>query len=393
MPIGELPRHYGAVRVSDELASAITMLERERALPGLLVKSESGVIAVLPRHRVAERLRRPFAIELFLSRPVAYFLSRFNGSFLRFDEGAELDAAAAAALSREKEVMLDPILVTGREGEWLVEMHDVLRSQSGELAEVNLKLEHQREAVHRAAEAKTQFLANVSHELRTPMNAILGYSDLLVDAETTAQEREEFAAALKSSGTHLLGMIDDLLELTRLEDDKFTIHPEPTDPMRCVDEAVAMVRPKAEAKGLTLTCERDVAPGLVMLDGKRLRQILINLLGNAVKFTDRGGVTVRCAVRVNAGRQELVVSVSDTGIGISREQAGRLFQPFTQADASVTRRFGGTGLGLALSRGLARRMGGDVTVESTLGVGSTFTATVAMEPVAGGVALERAAAA
>ncbi|MEZ4237033.1 MAG: ATP-binding protein [Myxococcota bacterium] len=234
----------------------------------------------------------------------------------------------------------------------------------------------EREA-RRANIAKSRFLANMSHELRTPLNAILGYTELVQDELRDA--RADGAVAdldhVRTSAAHLLAMIDDVLDLTRVEAGELDLAVGAVAVAQLVAEVAQLVEPQRARRGLPLVVE--VPDGLVAsTDRLRLRQIVLNLLSNALKFTERGHV--RIAARLRDGVVEL--AVADTGIGIAAEALPRLFQPFVQIDDAPTRRQGGTGLGLALSRDLARRLGGELTVTSTAGAGSTFTLTLPAGP-------------
>jgi signal transduction histidine kinase len=235
------------------------------------------------------------------------------------------------------------------------------------------ELQEKSSQLEAASSAKSQFLANVSHELRTPLNAIIGYSELL---QEEVRERGDTRLApdidrIQAAGRHLLGLIDDVLDLSRIDAGRITLLAEEFDPATLVTEVAAGVEGAAKARRNTL---HVIAPpgDLAVGDPVRLQQVLRNLLNNAIKFTDGGTITLE----LRRGDDWVEASVSDTGIGMSREQIARLFQPFTQADSSWTRRYGGTGLGLALTRRLCQLMGGDVTVESALDRGSTFTVRV-----------------
>ena len=228
-----------------------------------------------------------------------------------------------------------------------------------------------------ANRSKDQFLANMSHELRTPLHAILGYAELARGGAMPAAAREEALATIAGSGRHLLSLINDLLDLSRIRSGHLELSPAPVQLSALFEEISAMVRVEAQKKGLDFFLEAPAGlPETVEADGKRLRQILLNLLGNAIKFTESGGVTlgVQCAPAEN-GTVRLRVSVRDTGVGISARDTNRIFAPFEQAEEGQ-RQESGVGLGLAITRELARLMGGDVEVDSVPGRGSQFRFTV-----------------
>jgi signal transduction histidine kinase len=225
-----------------------------------------------------------------------------------------------------------------------------------------------------ASENKSQFVSSMSHELRTPLNAIIGLTEMMVTnaARFGTEKALEPLQRVNRAGTHLLGLINQVLDLSKIEAGKLELNPQTVQLVPLIDEVVGTARQLAEQNKNRLTAEVPDDLGSLTVDPMRLRQVLFNLLSNACKFTKEGEVALR-GRRVSNGGAWIEMSVSDTGIGMTPEQQAKLFEEFTQADATTAQRFGGTGLGLAITRKLARMMGGDVTVTSEPGKGSVFT--------------------
>jgi signal transduction histidine kinase/CheY-like chemotaxis protein len=230
----------------------------------------------------------------------------------------------------------------------------------------------------KASRAKSEFLANMSHEIRTPMAAVMGYADLLLDPTLAPTERVDHIQTIRRNGDHLLSLVNDILDISKIEAGKMAVETMATSVSQIIGEVASLMRVRAAEKSLALEIEYvGVIPETMQSDPTRLKQILLNLVSNAIKFTDTG--SVRIVVRCNApesAHPELLIDVVDTGMGMTQEQLHRAFAPFSQGDSSTTRRFGGSGLGLVISQRLANLLGGDIVVESALGRGSSFRLTV-----------------
>jgi signal transduction histidine kinase/CheY-like chemotaxis protein/HPt (histidine-containing phosphotransfer) domain-containing protein len=245
------------------------------------------------------------------------------------------------------------------------------------LEQHKVELGRAKEKAEAASQAKSEFLANMSHDIRTPMNAILGFTELLkrgyVRNEANARK---YLETIHSSGKHLLDIINDILDLSKVEAGQLEVETLPCSPYAIVHEVVTVLGVRAREKGIGLALRAQGAiPETILSDPTCLRRIVTNLIGNAIKFTERGNVTVVLRLASESQTPRIAVDIIDTGIGIPEDKLSVMFDPFVQADSSVTRRFGGTGLGLTISRRFARALGGDVVVRSKYGEGSTFTVT------------------
>ena len=312
-------------------------------------------------------------------------LERARENFLRTLHGEQLEGTEYALLRKDGTsfpgvIFSSPIV----SGEKPVGLRGIIVDLT-EQKQAARALEEAKQAAEAASQAKSEFLANMSHEIRTPMTAILGYTDLLMDGDLEPGEVTLHLQTIQRNGEILLRLINDILDLSKIEAGKIVLEPTECSPWEIVDEVVSLLRVRAEEKHLALDVQYEPPLPLTMrTDPVRIRQILVNLVGNAIKFTHRGGVRihVRCPP-CPAPPARLEFAVADTGIGVTPQETSQLFRPFSQADTSTTRHFGGTGLGLTISRRLAEILGGNITLASRPGQGSTFTLVVDPGPLEG----------
>ena len=321
-------------------------------------------------------LRNSAAAFLSMAFVLVFLVRRLVGAPLRI-----LDRSAARIGRGDLE---EPIDV--KRNDELGRLAGTLDKMRSNLRRSYREIHQQNEALRLADQAKDEFVANMSHEIRTPLTAILGGAELLLDDRADVHERREQALSIRRNGKHLLEILNDILDLSKIQAGKLNIELRRCAPIQIIGELASLMRPRAQEKGIGLIVEFSGAmPETILSDPTRLRQILLNLIGNAIKFTRSG--EVRIVVRFDQGAtpedSQVNVEVHDTGIGMTEEQSATIFESFTQADTSTTRRYGGTGLGLAISRRLARALGGNITVRSEFGVGSVFSLTVNTGPLKG----------
>jgi PAS domain S-box-containing protein len=304
---------------------------------------------------------------------------------LRENRLTDYELTARACDGRETEVSYNATTFYDRDGKLqgvFAAARDVTERKRLEqtLQDNNLELENARVAAEAASLAKSDFLANMSHEIRTPMNAIIGMSYLVLKTDLTTRQRD-YIRKVQGSSRHLLGIIDDILDFSKIEAGKLTIENADFELEKVLDNVADLIGDKTSAKGLELVVDIDRnVPSHLRGDSLRLGQILINYSNNAVKFTEHGEIHIAISLREQSEHAVLLhCAVRDTGIGLTAEQMGRLFQSFSQADTSTTRKFGGTGLGLVIAKKLAELMGGEVGVDSAPGKGSTFWFTARLE--------------
>ncbi len=363
-----------------ELADArtITQVAIENVGQGIIMVDPRGDIALI-NGRAAELLDIPpgfgtgsrFADLVAWQRAAGEFGSGINAELRRvIDESPNPERSMPGTYRRRRPngTWLEIRTIQLPDGSSVRAFRDVTDWENAQAALVAA-----RDAAEAASRARAQFLAVMSHEIRTPLNGILGVAELLADI-AHEPEQARFVAVIRQSGQHLLDLLNDILDFSKIDQQGIELESLPFDPAQMLRGAVEMVAPRAAEQGLDIECQLDPAlPARVMGDAYRLRQVLLNLLGNAVKFTRAGRVEAKLAATPAPGGWRLSFAVTDTGIGIAPEVLPQLFQEFTQMDGSITRRFGGSGLGLAISRRLVQAMGGTIAVESTPGQGSAFS--------------------
>ncbi len=348
-----------------------------------------GLIQIRDVNRAKHLQLSPEAIEAYRRLDIKSFLSlpiqpgdRFQQGYLICSNASvrrwtqdEIELFKAVAAQLEIAINQSTLYAEKEEQFRIVQRQsDQLNQALQELQEAKVIADQAKEAAEAANQAKSTFLANMSHELRTPMNAIIGYSEML--AEEAEEVQEDFVPDLKkihAAGKHLLGLINDILDLSKIEAGKMDLYLETFDVRTMVNEVVFTVQPLLQKNENKLRIKMDPKVGWMRADLTKIRQNLFNLLSNASKFTQAGQVDLAVARRQAQGKDWIVFRVRDTGIGMSQQQIGKLFRAFTQADASTTRKYGGTGLGLSITKKFCEMMGGNIKVESEVGKGSTFT--------------------
>ncbi|MGB7060254.1 MAG: ATP-binding protein [Geitlerinemataceae cyanobacterium] len=381
-----------------------TQFHRHPDLPGVMVTARDRIVGILPRARFFEWISRPDGVELYLKRPIQVLLETMIQDLntrldieaypircLLLSAESSIDQAVEIALQRPTFIAYEPIVVAGNDRQWrLLDMYVLLLAQSQ-------LFKRAKDAADAANKAKSEFLASMSHELRTPLNAILGFTQVMSRSAKLSNAQQQHLSIINRAGEHLLDLIGDVLEMSKIESGRTTLHDSIFDLYRLLNNLHEMLQLKAASGGLQLIfeCSENV-PQYIKTDASKLRQILINLLGNAIKFTETGSVRLRVSVlrhnaeetaeefdpasHTNPALATLHFEVEDTGAGIASEEMERLFVPFGQTE--IGRNSGkGTGLGLTIADNFVRLMGGEIQVSSTVGKGTKFEFEIAFKSV------------
>ncbi len=347
---------------------------RDRYLETLLLGASTAAVSILVAVLLANRLAQ------LLAEPINRLMRTADDVTRTGDYTLRADCCAPGEIGNLAEAVNDMLDRIQAQDLQLQEAHNHLEQR---VEERTRELELAITQAQAASRAKSEFLANMSHEIRTPMTAILGYSEILAAEAKLPAVQQEHLHTIRRNGEHLLAIINDILDLSRIEAGRLEIERLSCDLPALVAEVEQMLRGRAAEKNLQLTVKPlTPLPRHIVSDPMRLKQVLVNLLGNAIKFTPQGQITLELRLVSAQDAARLELRVCDTGIGMNDEQISKLFRAFSQADTSTTRRFGGTGLGLVISRRLARLLGGDITVTSTPGQGSCFTLAIDPGPIA-----------
>ncbi len=365
---------------------------REQLIALGMDEREKAIIEKLTRHaQFSQPLVRQVA-ELLLENTLPKDFNRLFSTATRkqeellelLDESIDLQkqyanyALAAAQLKFEYTIASFLLLLTVLLSIGTIIARIVVRYASDKnkaLAEKNMELQIARTKADDTTRAKSEFLANMSHEIRTPLTTIIGFSETLVDADLNAKDRQRAVKAIQNSGKHLYDIINDVLDISKIEAGKLEIESIVVSPIELIKDTLCIVEQKATERGLQILTEFDVPlPKTITTDPTRLKQILLNLCGNAVKFTQSGTITIGLGFQTQT--RKMLFTVTDTGIGMTQEQVNKVFAPFHQADKSTNRYYGGTGLGLSISKQLAQRLGGDIICSSEVGKGTRFTVSI-----------------
>ncbi|MDX2268023.1 MAG: ATP-binding protein [Bryobacter sp.] len=382
----------GGLFVARRMAHTRELAAKEERFRALIEYSSVGIMLRDQQHRVF--YTSPASQAILGYRPEE-LLGSLRIDLVHPEDRPLLEQRMRRILGHPEEVARGRLRMMHRDGDWRwieVTTRNLLQDPAvgalvtnfrdvTEATEAELRAAEAREKAEQASQAKSDFLAMISHEIRTPMNGITGMCHLLLGTRLNPEQRE-YAGMIERSAQSLLALINDVLDFSRIEAGKLTVELAPFDLAQLLEDVASLMRFRAEEKGLQVRVDYpEELPQTFLGDSLRIRQILINLVGNAIKFTESGEVRLRVAMEETGRQCRVALTVADTGIGIAPEKLAMIFEKFTQADASTTRRFGGSGLGLTISRSLAGLMGGEIRAASELGQGSEFTLEIPLEVV------------
>lgn len=371
--IGELPFWEVTLSVDHTGKEAARCFEQERRLPGIFLRDGETYVGIISRERFYENVVQMHGSEVFYNGKLRHFLKTVPAQSMQFDYRTSIVNASEACLKRSMEFIYEPLVVIFPDRlPGIIDYHDLNLAQTWLLGLAKEIAQEQKRAADEANLTKSRFLTTMSHELRTPLTAILGYAQLVKQDTDQANmpESSQRLIKLQSVGKYLLNLIEGVLDLSKIEAGKTSMQIETFEIKELIQEVETTIAPLAALNHNEFHVVCPDSPGEMTADLVKVRQILFNLLSNASKFTKNGVITLDIE-RIDNG-QSILFRVRDTGIGMSKEEMEKIFEPFVQADSSTTRRYGGTGLGLAVTKHFCAMMGGEITVESEPQKGTVF---------------------
>jgi signal transduction histidine kinase len=352
------------------------LFQSDRSLPGVIVTRDGAFTGIVAANQLFQRLGRPFGIEIYSTRPIRVFLESLEYLPTLLPENTTIQGAIITCLARPADHVYDPLAIMLKDGSYrLIDFLTLILKQSDLLTAAQREAHAQGAAALAASTAKSDFLANMSHELRTPLTAIIGYGEILIEDLKSGETGESLRRleSIVKAGMHLLEMINGILDLSKIEAGKMDLTVTLFSLSGLITDASSIAQPLMRKNGNEFSLVDSHRIGEMYSHEGKLRQCIINLLGNAAKFTRQGRIELALDLEVEGNHSFAVIKVSDTGIGMTEPQLSRIFEPFYQAEVSGSRHFGGTGLGLTLTKQYCEMLGGTISVSSVLNEGTTFT--------------------